>query len=66
MSIARFLVEHMGRFEDFKGHDFGAGMPASGRYRRMLKAFEPMKKRLDYPNFLSARQIIHLIEAGRA
>lgn len=66
LGIARFLIEQLQRFEDFKGRDLGMGMPSSGQYQRMLRAFEPMKKRLDYRNHLSAKQIVELIEASKS
>lgn len=46
MSIARFLVETMGRFETFKGRDFNSHMPQVERFRRMTAIFEPIRARL--------------------
>jgi hypothetical protein len=46
MSIARFLVEKMGRFESFKGRNFNSDSPVVDRYRVMTAAFRPMSMRL--------------------
>jgi uncharacterized protein YfbU (UPF0304 family) len=46
MSIARFLVEKMGRFESFKGRDFNSHGPVVDRYRVMTAAFKPIRTRL--------------------
>jgi len=43
MSIARFLVEKMGRFESFKGRNFNSHVPLVDRYRVMIAAFEPIR-----------------------
>lgn len=65
MAIARFLVQHMRRFTDFKGRDFNAHAPTSETYRRMYRAFEPMRRRLDHRTQLDAKQIVELVEAGK-
>lgn len=46
MGIARFLVEQLGRFEQFKGRDFNSHMPTVSRYLRMAEAFETIRKGL--------------------
>jgi uncharacterized protein YfbU (UPF0304 family) len=46
MSIAHFLVEHLGRFESFKGRDFNSHSPAIEAYRRMLAVFLPIRSSL--------------------
>jgi uncharacterized protein YfbU (UPF0304 family) len=46
LSIARFLVEEMRRFESFKGRDFNSHMPTVGRYMGMYRLFEPMRAKL--------------------
>ncbi len=65
MSIARFLVESMGRFSRFKGRDFNSHSPTAGRYRRMTMAFEPIRANLDFGRDLSAEQIIELLKIER-
>ncbi|HEV2334033.1 MAG TPA: YfbU family protein [Stellaceae bacterium] len=61
MSIARFLVEKMGRFESFKGRDFNSHVPVAGRYRAMSAAFEPMRPRLSGRE-LSVGEVIELLK----
>ena len=46
MSIARFLVDQLGRFEHFKGRDFNSHTPTVSRYMRMAEVFEPIRKEL--------------------
>lgn len=63
MSIARFLVERMGRFSRFKGRDFNSHAPTAARYGRMAAAFEPIRKTLGFGRDLSAGQIIEILNA---
>ncbi|MEG0976799.1 MAG: YfbU family protein [Comamonas sp.] len=63
MSIARFLVEKMGRFSRFKGRSFNSHAPVGERYRRMAMAFQPIRATLGRGKQLSADQIIELIRA---
>lgn len=46
MSIARFLVEKMGRFERFKGRELNSHMPMVQRYKQMNATFEPIRAKL--------------------
>jgi uncharacterized protein YfbU (UPF0304 family) len=46
LSIARFLVEEMRRFESFKGRSFNSHMPTVARYLGMYRLFEPMRAKL--------------------
>jgi len=61
MSIARFLVEKMGRFESFKGRDFNSHVPLVDRYRAMISAFEPMRVEL-LGRELGIGQVINLLK----
>ena len=61
MSIARFLVEKMGRFETFKGRDFNSHVPVVDRYRVMTAAFEPMRTSLSGRE-LSVGEVIDLLK----
>lgn len=64
MSIAQFFVEKMGRFTCFKGRSFNSHTPNSAEtYRRMLQAFQPIRKTLGFGKPLSAGQIIALLSA---
>jgi uncharacterized protein YfbU (UPF0304 family) len=67
MSIARFLVEQLGRFEHFKGRDFNSHMPTVSRYLRMAEAFESIRKGLT-GRAMSPDEVIQLLklqEGGR-
>lgn len=61
MSIARFMVEKMGRFESFKGRDFNSHAPVVERYRVMTAAFEPMRVEL-VGRRLSVGEVINLLK----
>ena len=62
-SIAQFLINELGRFVEFKGRDLNSHMPSIDEYRRMIRAFEPMKPRLRGGNLLSVGHIIKLLNA---
>ena len=61
IGIARHLIENMGRFSGFKGRDFDSHIPKSGRYTRMLRMFEPMRRNLDGTH-LSVDEIVALLK----
>jgi hypothetical protein len=61
MSIARFLVEKMGRFESFKGGNLNSHLPVVTRYRAMTAAFEPMHTKLAGRE-LSVTEVIELLK----
>lgn len=61
MSIARFLVEEMGRFQRFKDRSFNSHMPTVSRYARMYELFEPMRKNL-VGRSLSVEEMITLLK----
>ncbi|TGT42612.1 YfbU family protein [Mesorhizobium sp. M8A.F.Ca.ET.165.01.1.1] len=63
MSIARFLVEELGRFPRFKGRDFNSHMPTVHTYSKMYELFEPMRKTLIGRN-LSVDEMITLLQRG--
>ena len=48
MGIARFMIDHMGRFERFKNHEMGLNshMPTVSRYLAMHRKFEPIRAKL--------------------
>lgn len=46
MGIARFLVEKLGRFQEFKGRDFNSHSPAVSRDTRMARRFEQIRRNL--------------------
>lgn len=63
MSIARFMVEKMGRFSRFKKRDFNSHTLTAARYRRMTRAFEPIRATLGFGRGLSVEQIIKVLKA---
>lgn len=65
MSIARFLVEDLGRFARFKGRrSFNSHAPMTAVYQRMLAVFKPMQRTLAGSD-LSATQVIEILKAMR-
>jgi uncharacterized protein YfbU (UPF0304 family) len=60
MSIARFFVEQLDRFTEFKGREFNSHMPSVARYRAMLAVFEPIRKNLGAPRNLNADELIQI------
>ena len=65
MSIARFMVEKMGRFSRFAGRDLNSHSPGAARYRRMTERFEPMRINLGFGRSLDVNQITELLEIER-
>lgn len=65
MSIARFIVEKMDRFSRFKERDFNSHTPTAAGYRRMTKAFEPIRATLGFGRELSVDQIVELLKEER-
>lgn len=62
MSIARFLVEELGRFVEFKGRSFNSHHPTVARYGQMARRFDVMRAGLGHGRSLSADQIIELLK----
>ena len=46
MGIARFLVDQLGRFTDFKGRDFNSHSPTVARHMRMARRFDDIRRNL--------------------
>jgi uncharacterized protein len=67
MSIARFLVERLGKFEEFKGRDFNSHAPSIDAYRRMLAVFLPLRNLLaqEYRHDLKTTELIELLKEQR-
>ena len=65
LSIARVLIEKLGRFESFKGRDLNSHIPVVDRYRRMLEVFLPILPQLAGRE-LAASEIITLLNARPA
>jgi uncharacterized protein YfbU (UPF0304 family) len=56
ISIARFLVDKLDRFQDFKGREMNAHMPTLEAHRRMLAVYTPMRN-----TNLTAQQIANIL-----
>ena len=65
LNIAQFLIDKLNRFPDFGGRDLNSHMPSIEWHRRMVRAFKPIKSRLSGGNFLSAGNIIEILNAQR-
>ena len=61
IGIARFLINKLDRFTDFKGRDLNAHMPTLDAHRRMLKVFEPIRSKL-IGRGLNADEIIQILQ----
>jgi hypothetical protein len=60
MGIARFFIEHMGRWRQFKGRELNSHMPTLDWYSRMYRVFEPMRKMLTGRE-LNVTQLIEIL-----
>jgi uncharacterized protein YfbU (UPF0304 family) len=61
IGIARFLINKLDRFTEFKGRDLNAHMPTLGAYRRMLSVFEPVRVNLTGRD-LNVAEIIQILQ----
>jgi len=62
MGIARFLIDKMGRWSQFKGRELNTHFPTLATYSRMLAVFEPMRSGL-VGTELDADQLIRILKA---
>lgn len=60
-SIAKFLIENMGRFERFKGRTLNSHSPSVDEYRAMLDRFQPMRMNLTGRK-LSVDELVQLLK----
>lgn len=60
LSITRFVIDDMRRFQQFKGRDLNSHAITSDRYRRMLDIFEPIRTSM-IGQGLSAVQLTQLL-----
>ena len=63
LHIAKFLINKLDRFTEFKDRDLNSHAPLIDRYRLMLRAFESMRPNLGGGNWLSAGAIIMILNA---
>jgi len=61
ISIARFLIEELDRFQQFDGRDLNSHAPYLGAYARMLTVFLPLRTTLGSSD-LNANQIISILK----
>jgi uncharacterized protein len=62
LSVARFLIDRMGKFDKFKGRELDSHMPGSlASYKRMYKVFDGARGSGE----LTAEQIIEILNAAR-
>ena len=61
-SICEFLIEHLGRFQEFKQHGLNSHFPCMEKYKSMLQIYESMRKTL-IGRHLSSSEIIDLLNA---
>lgn len=64
MGTASFLINDLDRFEEFKGRDLNSHAPLTESYRRMLSAFKPIMKKLNFQP-LSPQNIAKILNERR-
>jgi uncharacterized protein YfbU (UPF0304 family) len=62
LSIARFLIDDLGRFSQFKGRDLNSHRPTVDAYNRMLHVFKDIRPTL-VGRSLSVEEIISIFKA---
>ena len=60
-SVAKFMVDGLGRFSDFKGRSLNSHHPTLEGYRRMLQVYRPIQA--EVRGRISVRQVIDLLRA---
>jgi len=63
LGVARFLIDDLERFTDFKGRDLNSHCPLVEAYRRMYSLFHQMQASLH--NGMDVVQIVELLKAKR-
>lgn len=63
LSVARFLIEDMGRYAEFAGRGLNSHFPSLRRYQAMLAVFGPMRPGLGGGQHMTADQIIRVLAA---
>lgn len=62
MAIAEFLINKMGRFEEFQGRELNSHFPSVDVHKRMLAVFKPIKRSL-FGRDLSVNEIVRILKA---
>jgi uncharacterized protein len=65
LNVARFLIDHLDRYGQFKERELNSHIPSIEAYRRMYEVFEPMRRSLGVGGNLNAAQIIEILRARR-
>lgn len=65
LSIARILINDMGRFSRFKGRDLNSHTPLLVVYKRMYSIFEPIRESLSGTRPLAPSQVVTILQAMR-
>lgn len=65
LSVARILVDDMGRFSRFKGRDMNSHTPLLRTYSQMYKIFEPIRSSMPASRPLPPEKIIAMLQAMR-
>ncbi|WP_035654973.1 YfbU family protein [Bradyrhizobium sp. STM 3809] len=64
LSVARVLIDDLGRWPQFRGRELNAHARTVDRYLRMCRAFESIRPRLDMRS-LNADEIITILRAQK-
>lgn len=64
LSIASFLIEDLGRFQQFKGRELNSHSPSTKIYQRMLLIFNKIQEALTH-NPMTIDQLISLLNAKK-
>jgi len=64
LCIAKFLINRLDRFTEFKGRALDSHLPVLDAYRRMLSVFEPFRVNLTGRD-LNAPEIVKILQAQR-
>ncbi len=62
LGIAKFLIEHLDRFQRFKGRDLNSHFPNIDTYRRMWRVFKSMRTTL-MGGELTYKQLVDILSA---
>jgi uncharacterized protein len=65
LSVARFLIEQLNRFANFKGRELNSHFPVLDRYHRMLDEFYPIRKSLTGRD-LTGVELIKVLKVQRS
>lgn len=64
LATARFMIEHLERFAKFVGRHLESYHPMIEGYRRLLKAFRPIRERMDGNRTLTVGELRAVLYCG--